>query len=912
MVDLVALLQPAQDGDGRLDARLADQHLLEAALERGVLLDVLAVFVKRGGADAMQLAARQSRLQHVAGVDRALGLSDADHGMQLVDEDDGVALVLGQLLQHRLQALLELAAVLRPGEQRRQVEHQQALVLQALGRVAVDDALRQAFDDRGLADARLADQHRVVLGAALQDLDAAADLVVAADDRVELALAGPVGQVERVLRESLALPLVTLGRNCFSTPDLLDGFLKQLPGNPGGLQDPSGLPLVRRGGQEEQLRGNVLVAALLRFLVGDVKELSEVTRQHYLARGAFHLGQARNGVGKSLLESIRISARLADKTGHSPVLLAQESGEQVLGLHVLVVLAQRIALRLSEVEKLLAEHRIDEVVISDQRITGKLKSAEGGKTVAVANLVPPDLAERLSKYDVKYTRVYESTFLRDLLSWILPALIFFGVWFLLARRMASSQGLGGGFMSIGKSRAKIYVENKTGVTFADVAGVDEAKAELQEVVEFLKEPKKYGRLGARVPKGVLLVGPPGTGKTLLARAVAGEAGVPFFSISGSEFVEMFVGVGAARVRDLFEQARQKAPAIIFIDELDALGRARGAGAVGGHDEKEQTLNQLLVEMDGFDPSSGLVLIAATNRPEILDPALLRAGRFDRVVLVDRPERKGRLQILQVHARKVRLAPDVDLEKVAALTPGFSGADLANLVNEAALLATRRGADAVAVEEFNQANDGMVAGLEKKNRVLNETERRVVAHHEMGHAMVAMALPGTDPVHKISIIPRGVGALGYTIQRPTEDRFLMTRSELENKMAVLLGGRAAEEVIFGLQSTGAANDLAKVTDIAHSMVMRYAMVESLGHIAYEVQPAAFPGVQPFQKNRQYSEATAREIDIAVRDIVDAVYEKAKAILTRERAALERWAQKLLEKETLGESELAELRASLIPA
>src|SRR5881396_2130437 len=566
----------------------------------------------------------------------------------------------------------------------------------------------------------------------------------------------------------------------------------------------------------------------------------------------------------------------------------------------------------SEFEKLLAEHRIDEVVISDQRITGKLKSAEGGKTVAVANLVPPDLAERLSKYDVKYTRVYESTLLRDPLSWILPALIFFGVWFLLARRMASSQGLGGGFMSIGKSRAKIYVENKTGVTFADVAGVDEAKAELQEVVEFLKDPKKYGRLGARVPKGVLLVGPPGTGKTLLARAVAGEAGVPFFSISGSEFVEMFVGVGAARVRDLFEQARGKAPAIIFIDELDALGRARGAGGFGGHDEREQTLNQLLVELDGFDPTTGLVLLAATNRPEILDPALLRAGRFDRQILVDRPDKIGRLQILRVHAKKIKLALGVELEQVAALTPGFSGADLANLVNEAALLATRRGAEEVSLSDFTQAIERLVAGLEKKNRVLNPRERRIVAHHEMGHAIVALALPGTDPVHKISIIPRGVGALGYTIQRPTEDRFLMTRSELENKMAVLLGGRAAEEVIFGHQSTGAANDLAKVTDIARSMVMRYAMVESLGHIAYEEQPAAFLGVQPFQKNREYSEATAREIDIAVRDIVDAVYEKAKAILTRERAALERWAQKLLEKETLGESELAELRASLRPA
>src|SRR6266850_763567 len=553
----------------------------------------------------------------------------------------------------------------------------------------------------------------------------------------------------------------------------------------------------------------------------------------------------------------------------------------------------------SEFEKMLAEGKIDEVAVSDQRITGKLKSKEGGKTVAVANLVPPELAERLSKYDVKYTRVYESTLLRDLLSWILPALIFFGVWYLLARRMASSQGLGGGFMNIGKSRAKIYVETKTGVSFADVAGVDEAKAELQEVVEFLKEPKKYGRLGARVPKGVLLVGPPGTGKTLLARAVAGEAGVPFFSISGSEFVEMFVGVGAARVRDLFEQARQKAPAIIFIDELDALGRARGAGAIGGH-----------VELDGFDPSTGLVLLAATNRPEILDPALLRAGRFDRVVLVDRPDKKGRLQILQVHAKKVKLAPGVNLEQIAAITPGFSGADLANLVNEAALLATRRGAEAVSLSDFTQAIERIVAGLEKKNRVLNPNERRIVAHHEMGHAIVAMALPGTDPVHKISIIPRGVGALGYTIQRPTEDRFLMTRAELENKMAVLLGGRASEEVIFGHLSTGAADDLAKVTDIARSMVMRYAMVQGLGPVAYEEERQPFLGGPLPQGHREYSEATAREIDVAVRDIVEATYQKALAILKRNRAALEAWALKLLEKETLAEAELDELRKSVV--
>ena len=564
----------------------------------------------------------------------------------------------------------------------------------------------------------------------------------------------------------------------------------------------------------------------------------------------------------------------------------------------------------SEFEKLLADKKVAEVIVSDQHITGKLKTPENGKSVVVANLVPPELAERLSQFDVKYTRVQESTFLRDMLSWIVPALVFFGVWFLLVRRMANQGGGGlGSFMAIGKSRAKIYVENKTGVSFADVAGVEEAKAELQEVVDFLKDPKKYGRLGARVPKGVLLVGPPGTGKTLLARAVAGEAGVPFFSISGSEFVEMFVGVGAARVRDLFEQARQKAPAIIFIDELDALGRARGAGAVGGHDEREQTLNQLLVELDGFDPSTGLVLLAATNRPEILDPALLRAGRFDRVVLVDRPDKKGRLQILEVHAKKVKLAPDVELDKIAAITPGFSGADLANLVNEAALLATRRGAEAVSTADFNEAIERMIAGLEKKNRVLNETERRVVAHHELGHALVAMALPGTDPVHKISIIPRGVAALGYTLQRPIEDRFLMTREELENKMAVLLGGRAAEEVVFGHLSTGAANDLAKVTDIARSMVMRYGMVKTLGHVAYEEERPPYLGGPLPMGHREYSEETAREIDVAVRQIVEGTYEKALAILQRERAMLERWAQKLLERETLVESDLEELRRAV---
>jgi cell division protease FtsH len=562
----------------------------------------------------------------------------------------------------------------------------------------------------------------------------------------------------------------------------------------------------------------------------------------------------------------------------------------------------------SEFEQMLKDGRIAEVTVSERRITGKLKSPEGRKTVAVANLVEPNLAERLSKYDVPFTRVHESTFLRDLLSWVVPALVFFGIWFLLIRRMAGQQGLGG-FMNVGKSRAKVYVEKQTGVTFADVAGVDEAKTELQEIVEFLKDPRRYGRLGARIPKGVLLVGPPGTGKTLLARAVAGEAGVPFFSISGSEFVEMFVGVGAARVRDLFEQARQRAPAIIFIDELDALGRARGTGLMGGHDEKEQTLNQLLSELDGFDPSTRLVLLAATNRPEILDPALLRAGRFDRQVLVDRPDKAGRIQILAVHIKKIRLAAGVQLDQIAALTPGFSGAELANLVNEAALLATRRDASEVTLDDFTRAVERIVAGLEKKNRVLNELERRVVAHHEMGHALVAMSLPGTDPVHKISIIPRGIGALGYTIQRPTEDRFLMTREELQKKMAVLLGGRAAEHVIFGHLSTGAADDLAKVTSIARSMAMRFAMVDALGPVSYEEERPNLLGVPTMGAAREYSEETAREIDLAVRDIVKDAWEQALEILSRERAVLERGAKLLLEKETLAEAELEELKASL---
>ncbi|HZD91575.1 MAG TPA: ATP-dependent zinc metalloprotease FtsH, partial [Pseudolabrys sp.] len=438
-----------------------------------------------------------------------------------------------------------------------------------------------------------------------------------------------------------------------------------------------------------------------------------------------------------------------------------------------------------------------------------------------------------------------------------------------------------------------------------VAGVDESKDELQEIVSFLKDPRQYGRLGGRMPKGVLLVGPPGTGKTMLAKAVAGEARVPFFSISGSEFVEMFVGVGAARVRDLFQQARGKAPAIIFIDELDALGRARGMGPyAGGHDEKEQTLNQLLVEMDGFDSSTGLVIIAATNRPEILDPALLRAGRFDRQVLVDRPDRKGRAAILKVHLKKTRLAPDVDADKVATLTPGFTGADLANLANEAALLATRRGAEEVSMGDFTAAVERMVAGLEKRNRLLNPREREIVAYHEMGHALTAVTLPGVDAPHKVSIIPRGVGALGYTIQRPTEDRFLMTRDELENKMSVLLGGRAAELTVFGHLSTGAADDLRRVTDIARAMVTRYGMSKRMGGIAYERDPQQIMP-QPGSGEHDYAEKTAAAIDEEVRALVDEAMNRAIDILRRKRDVLERSAKRLLEKETLDENDLLEL-------
>jgi len=564
----------------------------------------------------------------------------------------------------------------------------------------------------------------------------------------------------------------------------------------------------------------------------------------------------------------------------------------------------------SEFERALAEGRVAEVVIGDRIVTGVLKQPEGNKRALVATLVEPQLAERLERYGVTYTRRVENTFFRDLLSWVVPVLLFFSLWYFVFRRLIDRQGLGG-FMTIGKSRAKVYVEKETGVTFDDVAGVDEAKAELREVVDFLKNPQEYTRLGARMPKGVLLVGPPGTGKTLLAKAVAGEAGVPFYLISGSEFVEMFVGVGAARVRDLFDQARQHAPCIIFIDELDALGRARGAFPMGGHDEKEQTLNQLLVEMDGFDTSVGIVVLAATNRPEVLDLALLRAGRFDRQVLVDRPDKAGRLAILRVHAKKIRLAPDVDLDKVAAMTTGFAGADLANLVNEAAIYATRRRADAVTMSDFTAAFERLVAGAERKSRTLDARERLVVAYHEIGHALVARALPGSDPVHKISIVPRGVGALGYTLQRPSEDRYLLTKNDLLRRIMVLLGGRAAELLVFGHLSTGAADDLARATQIARDMVTRYGMDDSLGFVAFETQrPRFLEGVMPpDQALAAVSEAVRQRIDEAVRTIVMTAFECAMATLRANRAALEQAAEALLAQETLEEPDIERFLSGL---
>jgi len=585
----------------------------------------------------------------------------------------------------------------------------------------------------------------------------------------------------------------------------------------------------------------------------------------------------------------------------------------LLGIWVVLLVQNYIAsmfaaqiIPYSQFLNLLKAGKVTEIAVTANQIQGKMKvDGEAGDFKLFKTIrVDPDLSAMLEQYPVSFKGEIESTFLRDLFSWIFPLLLFVGVWYFLMKRMGGQQA---GFMTLGKNKAKIYMENELNVTFADVAGVDEAKQELVEVIEFLKTPGKFTEIGGRIPKGILLVGPPGSGKTLLAKAVAGESGVPFFSLSGSEFVEMFVGLGAARVRDLFTQAKGKAPCIIFIDELDALGKARGFSPVGGHDEREQTLNQLLVEMDGFDPKVGVILMAATNRPEILDPALLRPGRFDRHVLVDRPDKVGREQILRVHLKKIKAVSDLSVEKLANMTPGMVGADLANLVNEAALLAVRRNKNEVGMEEFEEAVERIIAGLEKKNRLINASERETVAYHEMGHAMVALSLPGTDPVQKISIIPRGVAALGYTMQVPTGDRFLMKKTELENKIASLLGGRAAEELIFGDISTGAHNDLARATDIAGSMIREYGMSASLGqvYLAGDKQPL-FLGVGP-KESGNYSEATAELIDREVREIISREYERAKAILTAKKQTLTRGARLLLEKEKLDGEEIRALLA-----
>jgi len=564
----------------------------------------------------------------------------------------------------------------------------------------------------------------------------------------------------------------------------------------------------------------------------------------------------------------------------------------------------------SEFLKMVKENRVTEVAITENQIQGKLSTdgtpeGELFKTVRV----DPQISELLEQYNVTFKGQVESTFLRDLLSWIFPVFLFIGIWYLVMKRMTGQQP---GFMSLGKKKAKIYVENELDVTFDDAAGVDEAKQELMEVIEFLKEPARFTELGGKMPRGVLLVGPPGTGKTLLAKAVAGESHVPFFSMSGSEFVEMFVGLGAARVRDLFDQAKQKAPCIIFIDELDALGKARGLGMTGGHDEREQTLNQLLVEMDGFDPQIGVILMAATNRPEILDPALLRPGRFDRTILVDRPDKKGREEILKVHLKGIKAVKNLDVERLSAMTPGMVGADLANLVNEAALLAVRRKKKKVGMEEFEEAVERVMAGLEKKNRLINPKEREIVAYHEMGHALVALSLPGTDPVQKISIIPRGIAALGYTMQVPTEDRFLMKKTELLNKIASLLGGRASEELTFGDVSTGAHNDLAKATDIARSMVKEYGMSSKVGQVYFARDKRA-----PFmdfgmEGAKEYSDSTAELIDNEVREIIREQYARALEILSGRKDILKKGADLLLEKEKIEGEELKALVETSAPA
>jgi cell division protease FtsH len=587
----------------------------------------------------------------------------------------------------------------------------------------------------------------------------------------------------------------------------------------------------------------------------------------------------------------------------------------LLGVWLVLLLHNMIASALmvenipySEFVKLVKEGKVAEIAISENDIQGRMIPTDGSSEKGAlfrTVRVDPGISELMEENNVTYSGRIESNFLGTIMSWVIPIALFFGIWMFMMRRFQQQSG----FMTIGKNKAKIYMEDDVSIRFKDAAGVDEARQELEEVTSFLQEPGRYTRVGGQIPRGILLVGPPGTGKTLLAKAVAGESGVPFFSLSGSEFVEMFVGLGAARVRDLFKEAKEKAPCIIFIDELDALGKARGIGMAGGHDEREQTLNQLLVELDGFDPNVGVILMAATNRPEILDPALLRPGRFDRQVLVDRPDKIGRTDILKIYLDKVETEGVIDAEKIAGMTAGMVGADLANLVNEAALLAVRRNKERLGMAEIEEAVERVVAGLEKKNRLINPFEKEIVAHHELGHAIVAMALPGTDPVQKISIIPRGIAALGYTMQVPTEERFLMRKTELNNRIATLLGGRAAEELVFNDISTGAHNDLSRATDMARSMVKEYGMSERLGQVyfAHKRQPQF---LNPMPEARgEYSDETAQIIDEEVRRIIDDQYAVALAILRKNMDLLKRTASQLLEDEVIEGPTLADLLKSV---
>jgi cell division protease FtsH len=590
----------------------------------------------------------------------------------------------------------------------------------------------------------------------------------------------------------------------------------------------------------------------------------------------------------------------------------------VLGFILLLALAQAFfysmqsgkTVSYSEFKTLVRDGKVQEVTVADDRVRGLLKGSGDRRSRAftAVRIEDPKLLEELERDGVKYTGEVASRWIGEVLSWVIPLVFLIALWSFFFRRMSGAEG---GVMSFARSRAKIYADDDVKVRFSDVAGVDEAEEELREIVEFLKTPKKYTSIGGRIPKGVLLVGPPGTGKTLLARAVAGEAKVPFFSLSGSEFVEMFVGVGAARVRDLFGQAEAKAPCIVFIDELDALGKVRIQTPMGSHEEREQTLNQLLAEMDGFDGRKGVIIMGATNRPEVLDPALLRPGRFDRQVLVDKPDVRGREDILRIHVKNVKVADNVDLKVLAARTAGFAGADLANLVNEAALLAARRDKTAVEMKDFDEAIDRVIAGLEKK-RVMSDKERRIVAYHESGHAIVATVLPGLDPVHKISIVQRGFGALGYTMQLPLEDRYLMTRQDLHSQLAVLLGGRSAEEIAFGEISTGAQNDLQRATDIARAMVTEFGMSEALGAVNYNGHKKGMFLDTPFAQERgNYAEKTAQKIDAEVKRILTEAHEEARRVLRERRQVLDVLSERLLEKEVIESDELLAIMGPLPP-